>query len=71
MPPPPPSPPQRRNNDPFDEAELRAVYDIHATTPSCRLLAASGDTSRTSTQTGSSQWSPCRTPHPQTSLCGS
>ena len=30
MPPPSPRPPQRRNTDPFDDAELRAVYGIHA-----------------------------------------
>ena len=40
MPSPPPRAPQRRNNDPFDDAELRAVYGIHATTPSSGLLAA-------------------------------
>ena len=40
MPPPPPRPPQRRNMDPFDEAELRAVYDMHANTPSSGLVAA-------------------------------
>ena len=40
MPPPTSRPPQRRNTDPFDEAELRAVHDIHANTPSSRLVAA-------------------------------
>ena len=40
MPPPRPRPPQRRNTDLFDEAEPRAVYDIHANTPSCGLVAA-------------------------------
>ena len=40
MPPPPPRPPQRRNTDLFDEAQLRAVYDIHANTAPCRLVAA-------------------------------
>ena len=40
MPPPPTRPPQRRNTDIFDEAELRAVYDIHANTTPCGLLAA-------------------------------
>ena len=40
MPPPPPRPAQRRNTDPFDEAELRAVYNIHANTPSSGLVAA-------------------------------
>ena len=40
MPPPPPRPPQRRNTDPFDDAELRALYGIHATAPSSGLVAA-------------------------------
>ena len=40
MPPPPPTPPQRRNTDPFDDAELRAVYGMHANTPSSGLVAA-------------------------------
>ena len=40
MPPPPPRPQQRRNTDLFDDAELRAVYGIHATTPSSGLVAA-------------------------------
>ena len=40
MPPPPPRPPQRRNTDPSDEAELRALYNIHANTPSRGLVAA-------------------------------
>ena len=40
MPPLPPRPPQRRNTDLFDEAELRAVYDMHANTAPCRLVAA-------------------------------
>ena len=39
MPPSPLRPPQRRNTDLFDKAELRAVYDIHANTPSCGLVA--------------------------------
>ena len=41
--PPPPRPPQQRNTDPFDEAELRAVYDIHANTPLSGLMAALRD----------------------------
>ena len=40
MPPPPPRPPQRRNTDLFDREELRAIYDIHANTPPCGLVAA-------------------------------
>ena len=41
MPPPPlPRPPERRNTDTFDDAELRAVYGIHANTPSSGLVAA-------------------------------
>ena len=39
MPPLPPRPPQQRGTDPFDEAELRALYDIHASTPSSELVA--------------------------------
>ena len=39
MPPPPPRPPQQRGTGPFDEAELRALYDIHASTPSSELVA--------------------------------
>ena len=39
-PPPPPRPPERRNTDPFDKAELRAVYDIHANIPLSGLVAA-------------------------------
>ena len=38
MPPPPPRPPQQRGTGPFDEAELRALYDIHASTPSSELV---------------------------------
>ena len=40
MPPPPPRPPQQRNTDLFDEAEVRAFYNIHANIPPCRLVAA-------------------------------
>ena len=40
MPPPARRPPQWRNTDPFDGAELRAVYGIHANTPSSGLVAA-------------------------------
>ena len=40
MPPPSPRPPQRRNTDPFDDAELRSLYNIHATAPSSGLVAA-------------------------------
>ena len=39
MPPPPRRPPQR-NTDQFDDAELRAIYDVHANTPSSGLVAA-------------------------------
>ena len=39
MPPPPPRPPQQRGTDPFDDAELKALYDIHASTPSSELVA--------------------------------
>ena len=41
MPPPPPRPPQQKNTDPFEDAELRALYGIHATAPSSGLAAAS------------------------------
>ena len=40
MPPPSPRPRQWRNTDIFDEAELRAFYDIHAYTPPYGLVAA-------------------------------
>ena len=40
MPHPPPRPPQRKSTGPFDDAELRALYGIHATTPSNELVAA-------------------------------
>ena len=40
MAPPPPRPPQRRSTGPFDDAELSALYGIHATTPSSELVAA-------------------------------
>ena len=40
MPPPPPPSSHRRNTDPFHDAELRAVYCIHATTPLSGLVAA-------------------------------
>ena len=38
--PPPPRPPQQRDTGPFDDAELRALYGIHATTPPSELVAA-------------------------------
>ena len=40
MPPPPPRPPQQGGMGPFDDAELRALYGIHASTPSSELVAA-------------------------------
>ena len=40
MPPPPPQPPQQRGTGPFDDAELRALYGIRATTPWSELVAA-------------------------------
>ena len=40
MPPPAPRPPQQGGMGPFDDAELRALYGIHATTPSSELVAA-------------------------------
>ena len=40
MPPPPPRPPQQQGTGPLDEAELRALYDIHTSTPSSKLVAA-------------------------------
>ena len=40
MPPTAPRPPQRRSTDFFDEAEMKAVRDIHANKPSCGLVAA-------------------------------
>ena len=39
MPPPAPRPPQQRGTGPFDDAEMRALYDIHASTPSSELVA--------------------------------
>ena len=39
MPPPPPRPPQQRGTGPFDDAELRALYGIDASTPSSELVA--------------------------------
>ena len=38
--PPGPRPPQQRGTRPLDDAELRAFYGIHATTPSSELVAA-------------------------------
>ena len=43
MPPPPPRPPQQRGTGPFGDAELRALYGIHASTPSSKLVAALGE----------------------------
>ena len=40
MPPPAPRPPQPSNTGPFDDAELRALYGIHATAPPSELVAA-------------------------------
>ena len=37
--PPPPRPPQQRGTGPLDDAELRALYGIHASTPSSELVA--------------------------------
>ena len=39
MPHPPPQPPQQRGTGPFDDAELGALYGIHASTPSSDLVA--------------------------------
>ena len=39
MPPAPPRPPEQRGAGPFDDAELRALYGIHASTPSSELVA--------------------------------
>ena len=39
MPPPTPRPPQQRGTGPFDDAELRALYGIRASTPSSELVA--------------------------------
>ena len=36
----PPRPPQRRNTGPFEDAELRALYGIHATAPLGELVPA-------------------------------
>ena len=38
--PPPPRLPQQRGTGPFDDAELRALYGIHASTPASELVAA-------------------------------
>ena len=40
LPPPTTRPPQQRGTGPFDDAELKALYGIHATTPSSELVAA-------------------------------
>ena len=40
MPPPPPRPPQQRGTGPFDNAEQRALYGIHASVSSSELVAA-------------------------------
>ena len=40
MPPSTPRPPQRRNTDLLDGEELRKIYDIHANTPQCGLVAS-------------------------------
>ena len=40
IPPRPRRPPQQRGTGPFDNAELRALYGIHASTPSRELVAA-------------------------------
>ena len=39
MPPRPPRPPERRDTDPLHREELKAIYDIHANTPQCGLVA--------------------------------
>ena len=39
LPPPPPRPPQQRGTGLFDDAELRALYGIHASTPSSEQVA--------------------------------
>ena len=39
IPPPPPRPPQQGGAGPFDDAELRALYGIHASRPSSELVA--------------------------------
>ena len=39
MPPPAPRPPQQRGTGPFNEAELRALYGIHTSTPLSELVA--------------------------------
>ena len=38
-PPPPPRPPQQRDAGPLNNTELRALYGIHASTPSSELVA--------------------------------
>ena len=43
MPPPPPRPLQQRGVGPFDDAELRALYGIHASMPSSELVATLGE----------------------------
>ena len=39
MPPPPPRTTQQRGTGPFDNAEMRALYGIHASTPSSEMVA--------------------------------
>ena len=43
MPPPPPRPPQQRGTGPFNDTERRALYGIHASTPSSELVATLGE----------------------------
>ena len=52
MPPPPPRPPQQRGTGPFDDAELKALYDIHASTPSSELVASLREHLRSVDRTG-------------------
>ena len=71
MPPAPPRPPERSNTGPFDDAELRALYGIHATAPSSRLVAAHPEHLRDVNPSKLFAVAPCRTPQQPTSFCGS
>ena len=71
MPPPAPRPPQRRNTGPFDDAELRALYGIHATAPSSELVPALREHLQDVDPSRLFALVPRHTPQQPKSLCGS
>ena len=73
MPPPSPRPTQRRDTDPVDRDELKAIYDIHANTALCGLVAALRRHLQdiNPNRLFAVVILPCRTPHPPKSPCGS